>query len=98
MFERREKVRFKSVMDQNVIMDQMTVASTTLQIRPSSSSHIGNSYEKFEEISTLNDDFRKRLPSRPLASTKSQNESIDLDDSNETEYLGFLFLFIYLLF
>ncbi|GET58258.1 hypothetical protein GLOIN_2v1763033 [Rhizophagus irregularis DAOM 181602=DAOM 197198] len=32
----------------------------------------GNSREKFEEISTFNDDFSKRLPSRPLASTKSK--------------------------
>jgi hypothetical protein len=51
----------KLSIDQNMIIDQMTVALTTLQILLSSSSYIGNSYEKFKEISILNDDFRKRL-------------------------------------
>ncbi|CAG8691444.1 4733_t:CDS:2 [Rhizophagus irregularis] len=56
-------------MDQNVNMDEMPATAVT-QIQSTSSSHIGNSREKFEEISTLNV-LAKRLPSRPLASTKS---------------------------
>lgn len=41
--------------------------------------------EKFEEIITLNEDFSKRLPARPLSPMKSQIESKDSDDSNEEE-------------
>ncbi|CAB4437894.1 unnamed protein product [Rhizophagus irregularis] len=41
-------------MDQNVNMDEMPASAVT-QIQSISSSHIGNSREKFEEISTLND-------------------------------------------
>ncbi|PKY33656.1 hypothetical protein RhiirB3_452734 [Rhizophagus irregularis] len=71
LFGKKEKFILKQSKEKkkNVNMDEMPATAVT-QIQSTSSSHIGNSREKFEEISTLNV-LAKRLPSRPLASTKS---------------------------
>jgi hypothetical protein len=57
-----EELYFDAI-DQNVNMDEI-IASAVTQIQSTPSSHIGNSREKVEEISTFNDDFSKRLPPR----------------------------------
>ncbi|CAB4440424.1 unnamed protein product [Rhizophagus irregularis] len=54
------------------------------QIEPTSS-HIGNSKEVVEEFTNLNGDFSKRLPMKPLLSTKPKEDNVSSDDSDETK-------------
>ncbi|GBC13670.2 hypothetical protein GLOIN_2v1776486 [Rhizophagus irregularis DAOM 181602=DAOM 197198] len=59
-------------------------ATDQSEIEPTST-HIGNSKEVVEEFTNLNGDFSKRLPMKPLLSTKPKEDNVSSDDSDETK-------------
>ncbi|CAB5355924.1 unnamed protein product [Rhizophagus irregularis] len=70
----------KSVPPENTLS---TGTLSSSSIKPSS--HIGTSKEVVEEFTNLDKDFNKRLPLRPLISTKLKDDNKSSDYSGETK-------------
>ncbi|CAB4491916.1 hypothetical protein RhiirA5_418163 [Rhizophagus irregularis] len=77
-----EKELYFDATDQLEIELTLPSASSS-SIKPSS--HIGTSKEVVEEFTNLDKDFSKRLPLRPLISTKPKDDNESSDYSGETK-------------
>ncbi|RGB25687.1 hypothetical protein C1646_771401 [Rhizophagus diaphanus] len=82
MAELTKKLQENKVENKNKIELTLTPASSS-SIKPSS--QIGTSKEVVEEFTNLDEEFSKRLPLRPLISTKPKDDNESSDYSDETK-------------
>ncbi|CAB4492507.1 uncharacterized protein OCT59_002630 [Rhizophagus irregularis] len=80
LFGKNNNYKFK----RPFISNQQQILHLRNKIEPTST-HIGNSKEVVEEFTNLNGDFSKRLPMKPLLSTKPKEDNVSSDDSDETK-------------